>query len=106
MAYACYSSERQEIVSVGTFYPLTPFPTVSYELPSILFSFRSHALAMECLNKSPSCDTHKMFKTATGTIEKMCGERAQLFEKMRPCLEKNGDIPAQGSLCFILVIAF
>ncbi|EPB74786.1 hypothetical protein ANCCEY_06151 [Ancylostoma ceylanicum] len=56
---------------------------------------RSHATALACLDRSPSCDAHKLFKTSTGTVEKMCGERAHLFEKMRPCLEKNGDIPAQ-----------
>ncbi|VDM82424.1 unnamed protein product [Strongylus vulgaris] len=56
---------------------------------------RSHAKALQCLQKNPSCDTHKMFKTASSTVEKMCGERAPLFEKMRPCLEKNGDSAAQ-----------
>ncbi|KHJ74762.1 hypothetical protein OESDEN_25622, partial [Oesophagostomum dentatum] len=56
---------------------------------------RSHAQASECLGRNPSCDTHKMFKTASKSIEQMCGERAVLFEKMRPCLEKNGDRPAQ-----------
>ncbi|KAK6754775.1 hypothetical protein RB195_013644 [Necator americanus] len=56
---------------------------------------RSHTQALECLKRSPSCDTHKLFKTASSTVEKMCGERAPLFEKVRPCLEKYGDIPAQ-----------
>ncbi|VDN22247.1 unnamed protein product [Cylicostephanus goldi] len=52
---------------------------------------QGHSMAMQCLQRNPSCDVHQIFKTAASAIEKMCGERAPLFEKMRPCLEKHAD---------------
>uniref|UniRef100_A0A183F602 CPG4 domain-containing protein n=1 Tax=Heligmosomoides polygyrus TaxID=6339 RepID=A0A183F602_HELPZ len=56
---------------------------------------RSHPQALECLRKQPSCDTHNLFKKASSSVQKVCGERAALFEKMRPCLSKNGDAVAR-----------
>uniref|UniRef100_A0A0K0CXE1 CPG4 domain-containing protein n=1 Tax=Angiostrongylus cantonensis TaxID=6313 RepID=A0A0K0CXE1_ANGCA len=56
---------------------------------------RNHAIALDCLHKYLTCDPHNLFKTASSSVEKMCGERAPLLEKVRPCLIKHGDIPAQ-----------
>ncbi|VDL82566.1 unnamed protein product [Nippostrongylus brasiliensis] len=55
-----------------------------------------HAQAMDCLRKSPSCDTHHIFNKASASIAKICGERAALFDKMRPCLAKYADATAKG----------
>ncbi|VDL80803.1 unnamed protein product [Nippostrongylus brasiliensis] len=51
---------------------------------------------MDCLRKSPSCDTHHIFNKASASIAKICGERAALFDKMRPCLAKYADATARG----------
>ncbi|KJH48089.1 hypothetical protein DICVIV_05795 [Dictyocaulus viviparus] len=56
---------------------------------------RSHDAALKCIGRYATCDPHRLFKMASSSVEKMCGERAPLFEKMRPCLAKYGDIPVQ-----------
>ncbi|KAK6025539.1 hypothetical protein OSTOST_08556, partial [Ostertagia ostertagi] len=56
---------------------------------------RSHEQATQCLKKARLCDTHNLFKTASSSVTRMCGERAALFEKMKPCLTKYADATAQ-----------
>ncbi|KAK6041608.1 hypothetical protein COOONC_20887 [Cooperia oncophora] len=50
---------------------------------------------MQCLQKAKFCDTHNLFKTASSSVTKMCGERRAVLEKMKPCLAKFGDATAQ-----------
>ncbi|KAJ1346233.1 hypothetical protein KIN20_000985 [Parelaphostrongylus tenuis] len=55
----------------------------------------SHKKALDCLQKHATCDRYNLFKTASSSVEKMCGERAPLVEKVKACLDKHGDIPVQ-----------
>uniref|UniRef100_A0A0N4XBM4 CPG4 domain-containing protein n=1 Tax=Haemonchus placei TaxID=6290 RepID=A0A0N4XBM4_HAEPC len=47
------------------------------------------------LKKARVCDTHNLFEIASSSVKKMCGERAALLEKVKPCLTRYGDATAQ-----------